>query len=138
MIEGAIAGAFSGLFMAAITVVVGPIMLFRMAKNPSPSFRALQARIPPIYMTMGIVATAYPGWTIIGVTSGILYSISAQEWPVSGLGSSNLVYTVAVTITLVMMALPFAVLLKTHRRAIAATTLLLVVVFGWLLPFLAR
>jgi len=36
------------------------------------------------------------------------------------------------------MALPFAVLLKTHRRAIAATTLLLVVVFGWLLPFLAR
>jgi hypothetical protein len=138
MIEGAIAGAFSGLFMAAITVVAGPIMLFRMAKNPSPSFLALQARIPPIYMTMGIVATAYPGWAIIGVTTGILYSISAQEWPGSGLGSSNLVYTVAVTAILVIMAAPFAVLLKKNRRAIAAATLLMVVVFGWLLPFLAR
>jgi hypothetical protein len=138
MIEGAIAGAFSGLFMAAITVVAGPIMLFRMAKNHSPSFLALQARIPPIYMTMGIVATAYPGWAIIGVTTGILYSISAQEWPGSGLGSSNLVYTVAVTAILVIMAAPFAVLLKKNRRAIAAATLLMVVVFGWLLPFLAR
>ena len=138
MIDGAIAGAFSGLFMAAITVVVGPIMLFRMAKNPSPSFRALQARIPPIYMTMGIVAMAYPGWAIIGVIAGILYSISAQEWPGSGLGSSNLVYTLTVTAILVMMAAPFAVLLKKNRRTIVATTLLLVVVFGWLLPFLAR
>jgi hypothetical protein len=138
MIDGAIAGAFSGLFMAAITVVVGPIMLFNMAKNPSPSFRALQAKFPPIYMTMGIVATAYPGWVIIGVTTGILYGISAQEWPGNGLGSSNLVYTVAVTAILVMMAAPFAVLLKKNRRSIAATTLLLVVVFGWLLPFLAR
>jgi hypothetical protein len=138
MADDVIAGAFSGLLMAAVTVAVGPILLFRMAKNPTPYFRALLERVPPIYMTMGIVVMAYPAWVIVGVAMGILYRISDTEAPGGGLGSSNLVYTVAVSAVLVMMAAPFAVLLKNARLTIALTTLLLVGMFGWLLPFMAR
>jgi hypothetical protein len=69
---------------------------------------------------------------------GILYGVIDTEAPGGGLGSSNLVYTVAVSAILVMMAAPFAVLLKNSRLTIALTTLLLVGMFGWLLPFLAR
>lgn len=138
MIDDIIAGAFTGLLLAAVTVAVGPIMLFRMAKNPTPFFRALQERMPPIYMTMGIVVLAYPVWIIVGVSTGILYRVSDTAAPGGGLGSSNLVFTVAVTAVLVMMAAPFAVLLRNARKTIVVTTLLLVGMFGWLLPFLAR
>jgi hypothetical protein len=138
MADGVIAGVFSGLLMAAITVAVGPILLFRMAKNPTPSFRALLERVAPIYMTMGIVVLAYPAWIIVGVATGILYSVSVEAAPGGGLGSANLVFTVAVTAILVMMAAPFAVLLRNARRSIALTTLLLVGMYGWLLPFMAR
>lgn len=138
MADDVIAGAFSGLLMAVITVAVGPILLFRMAKNPTPFFRALLERVPPIYMTMGIVVMAYPAWTVVGVVMGILYGVSDAEAPGGGLGSSNLVFTVAVSAILVLMAAPFAVLLKSARMTIALTTLLLVGMFGWLLPFMAR
>ncbi len=138
MSDGIIAGAFAGLLMAAISVAAGPIILFRMAKNPTPFFRALLGRVPPIYMTMGIVVMAYPVWTVLGVVAGILYSVSAQEAPGGGLGSSNLAYTVAVTAVMVIMTAPFAVLLRNARLSIMVTTLLLVGIFGWLLPFMAR
>jgi hypothetical protein len=138
MIDDIIAGAFTGLLLAAITVAVGPILLFRMAKNPTPFFRSLLERVPPIYMTMGIVVMAYPVWTVVGVATGILYGVSVEAAPGGGLGSSNLVFTVAATAILVMMAAPFAVLLKNARLGIGVTTLVLVGMFGWLLPFLAR
>lgn len=138
MSDGIIAGAFAGLLMAAVSVAVGPIMLFRMAKDPTPFFRALLGRVPPIYMTMGIVVMAYPAWTVVGIVMGVLYGVSDAEAPGGGLGSSNLVYTVVVTAILVLMAAPFAVLLRNSRMTIALTTLLLVGMFGWLLPFMAR
>ena len=138
MADDVIAGAFSGLLIAAITVAVGPILLFRMAKNPTPFFRTLLERVPPIYMTMGIVVMAYPAWTVVGIVMGVLYGVSDAEAPGGGLGSSNLVYTVVVTAILVLMAAPFAVLLRNSRMTIALTTLLLVGMFGWLLPFMAR
>ncbi len=133
-----IAGIFSGLLMAAVTVLVGPIILFQMSKNPSPWFQALLRRVHPIYVTMGLVVIAYPTWTLVGAVVGILYGATFKETTIGGLGSPHLVYTVAIVIILVMMAAPFALLLRSARLGIAVTMLVIASIFGWLLPFLAR
>lgn len=133
-----IAGAFSGLLMASVTVALGPIMLFYLAKEPSPFFRALLRKIPPIYMTMGLVVLAYPTWTVMGAVGGVLYRISATEAPGGGLGSPNLVFTLAIVVVAAMMAAPVALLLRRVALGVGAMTLLFVGTFGWLLPFMAR
>ena len=133
-----LAGVFSGLLMASATVAIGPIMLFYLAKDPSPYFQGVLRRVPPIYMTMGLVAVAYPAWIAVGAAAGLLYGISEQETPGGGIGSSNLVFTVAMLVIAVMMAPPLAILLRKVVLGMAALTLLFVGVFGWLLPFMAH
>ena len=107
-----IAGAFSGLLMASVTVALGPIMLFYLAKEPSPFFRALLRKIPPIYMTMGLVVLAYPTWTVMGAVGGVLYRISATEAPGGGLGSPNLLFSLARRVAGSTIAPPAALLLR--------------------------
>ena len=133
-----IAGALSGLLMASVTVALGPIMLFNLAKDPSPFFRELLRRVPPIYMTMGLVAVSYPAWTAIGAAAGALYGVSSEQAPGGGMGSSNLVFTAAIVVVAIMMAAPLALLLRRVLAGVAAMTIIFVGLFGWLLPFLAR
>jgi hypothetical protein len=133
-----VAGVFSGLLMASATVAIGPIMLFYLAKDPSPFFRALLLRIPPVYMTMGLVVLAYPTWIAVGAVAGLLYGISDVEAPRGGIGSSNLLFTLAILVVAIMMAPPLAILLRKVVLGVAAMTVLFVGIFGWLLPFMAR
>jgi hypothetical protein len=70
--------------------------------------------------------------------AGLLYRISDAEAPGGGLGSPNLVFTVAMLVVAIMMATPLAILLRRVAPGVAAMTLLFVGIFGWLLPFMAR
>jgi hypothetical protein len=133
-----IAGTFSGLLMASVTAALGPIILFSLAKDPTPFFRALLDRVPPIYMTLGLVVLTYPAWTVVGGVAGILYRVSLEQVPGRGLGSPNLVFTLAIVIVAIMLATPLALLLRRAMGGLAALTVIFVGVFGWLLPFMAR
>ena len=133
-----IAGVFSGLLMASVTMTVGPMVLFFMAKDPSPGFQRLLDRVPPMRMVMGLLAVSYPLWTIFGAVAGLLYRVSYEAAPGGGLWSPNFVFTLGVLLFAAGVAAPIVVVLR--RMPVGASVLILVFAgnFGWLLPFMAR
>lgn len=133
-----IAGATTGLLMASVFVGVGPIMLFSLARDPSPFMRAMLERVSPMPLMMALVVLAYPTWGLVGAALGLVYRASTVEAPGGGLGSPNLVYTGAVVAGALLMALPIAFLLRRVAAGVAALTLIFAGLFGWLLPFFAR
>ena len=89
-------------------------------------------------MTMGLLAVSYPLWTLLGGVAGLVYRVSFEAFPGGGLGSQNLVFTLAVLLFAACVAAPILVAL---RRLPASAAVLIVVFagnFGWLLPFMAR
>ena len=134
----AIAGATIGLLMASVVVGVGPIMLFALARDPSPFLRSMLEKVSPMALIMALVVLAYPTWGVVGAALGLLYRASTVEAPGGGLGSPNLVYTLAIVAVALVMALPIAFLLRRVVVGVAALTLTFAGLFGWLLPFFAR
>ena len=133
-----IAGATTGLLMASVFVGVGPIMLFSLARDPSPFMRAMLERVSPMPLMIALVILAYPTWGLVGAALGLVYRASTVEAPGGGLGSPNLLYTVSVVAGALVMALPIAFLLRRVAVGVAALTLIFAGLFGWLLPFFAR
>jgi len=133
-----LSGAISGLAMASVVVAVGPLMLFFMVKDPPPTLRTFLNMARPMTLTMGLVVLSYPLWSILGAAMGLLYRASSAQAPVAGLGSPNLVFSIAVTIIAVAGAVPLALLLQRATVGVAALTLAFIGAFGWLLPLLAE
>ena len=89
-------------------------------------------------LVFAAIVFAYPGWAIIGVIAGIIYSLSVEHAPGAGLGSPNLFFTFLVLVVTFMIALPVVVLLRRFYLGILATILAIVGLFGWFLPYFAR
>ena len=68
---------------------------------------------------------------------GLLYWASTEAVPSGGMGSPNLVYTLAIVAVALAFAVPLVMLLKRVAIGLAVLTLTFVGVFGWVLPFLA-
>ena len=133
----AVAGAFGGLLMAAVSALVVPLMLFFLVKDPSPTFQAVLERVPPMYMTMGLIVLAYPLWTVLGAVIGLLYGVSATQASESGLGSPNLIFTLTIVAVAAAVAVPLALLMRRVVAGLAALALTFAGVFGWMLPYVA-
>ena len=69
--------------------------------------------------------------------TGVLYQISVNEAPGGGIGSPNMVFTLAIVIVSVLMAAPFFILLRSVLPWVIALTLVFVGLFGWFLPYFA-
>ena len=132
-----VAGVVSGLLMAAVFMVVVPLMLFFLFKDAPPWFLALINRVPPMTLMMGLLIFAYPTWALIGAVLGLLLLVTEGGAPREGLGSQNLVFTLAIAIGAVLMVAPIVVLTRRVAAGAAALTLGFIVAFGWVLPFLA-
>ena len=126
-----------GLLMASVFIAVGELMLFFIVKKRPPELRFLLDTMSPSFMAMGIVAVAFPMWGAIGAVTGVLYQISLNEAPSGGIGSPNMVFTLAVVIVSVLMAAPFFILLRSVLPYVVALTLIFVGLFGWFLPYFA-
>ena len=133
-----LAGAFSGLVMASVSVCLGAIMLFFLTKDPTPRFQAILDRVPPMAMMTGLVVLAYPVWTIIGAVFGLLYKASTTQFPGWDMGSFNIIFTLAIVAIAVSAASSLALLLRRVLAGIASLTFVFVGLFGWVLPMLAR
>ena len=131
------AGAASGILMASVFMAVAPIILFVLAKDPAPLFRAFLDKISPLALMMGSVVLGFPVWGLVGAVVGLLYWASTEAVPGGGMGSPNLLYTVAVVVVALAVAVPLGLMLRRVAPGIAVLTLTFVGLFGWLLPFLA-
>ena len=132
-----IAGVASGFLMASVFVCAWVLMLFSMTKDPSPQFQAITRRVAPAKLALSGVFFAYPVWGIIGAVLGLLYKISIEQAPGSGIGSPNLVFTAAVLAVTLSMAAPVFILLRRAYRGILVIALAFMGLFGWFLPFFA-
>ena len=131
------AGAVSGVLMASVFMGVVPVILFVLAKEPSPRFRAFLDRVSPMSLMMGSVVLGFPVWGIIGAVIGLLYWASTEAVPGGGMGSPNLLYTLAIAVVAAAVAVPLALLLRRVAIGLALLALTFLGIFGWLLPYLA-
>ncbi len=132
-----VAGAVSGLLMAAVFLVVVPLMLFFLFKSRPPWFVALTERVPPMKLMLGMVVFAYPTWAFVGVVLGLVLLVAEAVAPRDGPGTENLFFTTAVTVGAAAAAAAYFAVTRRVTPGPAALTLTFVVVFGWVLPFLA-
>lgn len=132
-----IAGFASGMFMAQLFITVGCLTAFFALKDPTPSAVVMFSRFSPAIFVMSVVVFSYPLWCIIGLILAFLFRVLQNAVPGPGLGSPNVVYTVGVSVALLMLALPVLVLAKRLWKGITCITLLGIATFGWMLPLLA-
>lgn len=133
-----VAGAISGFLMASVFIAISPIMLFILAKEPSPKYQLTLGKLSPTALMMSIVALAYPTWAVIGVATGLLYSAVDTENSSSGTIIPNLSYTITIVFATIVLAVPIALLLKRVLLGVVTMALLFAGIFGWALPFFAH
>lgn len=131
-----IAGAAAGLIYMLVFVAVAPVMVFSLARHTESRAGAFVRRSNPTTLMLGLVVAAYPVWTLSGGMLGLLYRLGTQVAPGSGLGSGNLMYTLAVTLVTLLVAVPAVALLRRVALGVVVIAVAFVGIYGWLLPFL--
>ena len=133
-----VAGAAGGLLVASVFICAAMMMLFALVRDAPPGFRPILQRFPPGRLALSVTFLAYPTWGVIGVVMGVLYNISVEQAPGSGMGSPNLVFTAAVLVVTAMLAAPFVLLLRRVMAGVLAIAIAAIGVFGWFLPYFAE
>jgi hypothetical protein len=129
------AGFIAGYVMAVITT---PLLSFWLVKLRMDS--PLMSRLLPVGTSAVSLSVILHGalamtWTALGLLLGlVLYGMRNQG---GALGSLNGPYTLFVAALFLALAAPLVALLVPARRVLISTTLLAIVVFGWLTPYLA-
>ena len=132
-----LAGVAGGLLMGSVFMAVGPVMIFVLAKNPSAAFETILNRISPRVVMIGTVIIGYPFWVLVGAGIGLLCWASTGTWTDQGLGSSNLLFTTVIVMVGVAIASPLIFILKRVFLGTTLLTIVFIVIFGWVVPFLA-
>ena len=133
-----IAGATSGLFMASVFISVGSVLLFFLAKNPTPTVQAVLAKVSYMTLIIGVVVLSFPVWLIFGAAMGLLYRASVSEGLTSAFGTPNVVFTAIVVVAVTILSVPPAILLRRMLPSVAILAVTFMGVFGWLMPLLAE
>ena len=133
-----IAGATAGLLMGSVFTAIVPVILFNFAKDPSPGFRAFLERVPPMTLMMGIVVLAFPTWAIVGAALGLIYREVGGQASDGGVSGASLPYSLSVTAAGLALAAPWFLVIRKASAGVAALTATFILVFGWVLPLLAR
>jgi len=77
-------------------------------------------------------------WTEMGLVFGMLLLAANDANSTSGFGSPNLLFTIVVLTTSIIIFLPFFALVRTARRLALFLVFSYVVLFGWAMPILAH
>ena len=133
-----IAGAAAGLIYMLVFVAVAPVMVFSVTRDTEHRVGGFVRRVNPTTLMLGLVVAAYPAWTLFGGMLGLLYKLSTQTAPGAGLGSGNLVYTLALALVTLMVVVPAVVLLRRVALGMVVISVAFVGIYGWLLPFLVN
>lgn len=123
--------------MASVFITISMISLFLVLKNRREQMMPIMEKYPPMTLAMGIVALSYPTWAVIGGTLALLYRVSLEQTPGSGIGSPNLAYTLAISGMAILLAAPFAILFRRLLIGVLVITFTFIAIFGWFLPYFA-
>ena len=130
-------GAVSGMLMASVFVGAGTVMLFALVRETPPAFQPLFRRYPPANFVLPMVILAYPTWAVIGAVIGLFYDAVTGDSSRSGLGSSNLAFTLVIILTAALILLPVVFLFRRFWIGTAVIAFTFTGIFGWFLPLFA-
>lgn len=133
-----VAGAIAGLLLLLAFIAVAPVMVFSLARDADHWAGPFIRRANPTTLMLGLIVLAYPTWTLLGGLLGLLYRLSVQQAPGTGLGSGNLAYSLLLTLTALVVAVPAMLLLRKVAFGVLVIALAFTGIYGWVLPFLVH
>lgn len=133
----AVTGAASGYLMGLVFLGIGWYMLLSLSRDPPRFLRGLFRYSSLGFLGVMISFVALSMWGVIGLVAGILYGISLEVAPGSGLGSPNGTYTLGVVLVAIALAIPYLFLLRRVLLGVLALTVAFMGIFGWFLPYFA-
>jgi hypothetical protein len=142
MLQDILSGIVCGLVMGTVLLGAGIFILYSSRDFYERLGRILPAGISPAMIMLAALFAVPPVWGMFGAVAGALYNTAVESAPGSGLGSSNLAFTVAILIFAALAMLPALILLLLKRRKwgylLIVMNLAFAIIFGWLLPLLAN
>ena len=126
-----IAGVTSGLLMASSFVVLGPLILFFISKNPTPRFQIILDKVTPLRLVMGVVILSYPFWTIVGLVLALGFDLVSRN-------GFDFGYIICVVIISALAFVPLGILLRKVLWGVGVLAFMFIIIFGYILPWLVR
>lgn len=136
------AEAFSGFICGfALSIIATPpfALWVLKARDEIPLIRnAVPKGMPLTLLSVPISSFFFLLWTGLGLILGMLLFAAENAHPDGGLGSPNLLYTLIVLVSAVIIFMPFYVLIPSARRLALFLIITYVALFGWATPLLAH
>ena len=99
---------------------------------------AVPKGMPVTLLSIPILSFFFLIWTELGLVLGMLLLAADKANSTGGLGSPNLLFTVIVLLTAIIIFLPFFALVRSAWRLALFLAVSYVVLFGWATPILAH
>jgi hypothetical protein len=131
------AGFVVGYVLALVTGPVAAVLIVRSNHRSGVAQRLAPSGTSVIALSVVLHFAAILLLTALGLIAGMVLHAIESRRPQGGLGSPNLLYTllvVAFTAVLVIPALAF----PAARKYAAASAVVLLAAFGWLMPWMAQ
>ena len=132
-----IAGAASGLLFASMSVAFGCFAIFVMYRNGIGAMNDLFSTSAPSKIILSSLMVWNPTCVVIGILFALLFSYLSDIRPGSGLFSPNFFYTffvIGISLLFLVISYKFLSLIFRPMLGIVGGFLL---IFGWLIPYLA-
>jgi hypothetical protein len=130
------AGFIAGFIVALVATPILAITLLRMRTGSELLARLMPAETPVAGIAVLLHGALTLLWTGLGIILGLV--LLAMRDMAAGLGSPNGVFTVLVVGVSLSIFAPVAALLSSLRRQVIAFALVVIPVYGWLMPYMAE
>ena len=136
--EEVFSGFVCGFVMSIVATPPFSLWVLR-SRDDIPFIRnAVPQGMPLTLLSIPIASFFFLVWTGLGLVFGMLLIAANNAHPQGGLGSPNLLFTVIVLSTAVMVFSPFFLLVRSARRLALFLAITYVALFGWATPILAH
>jgi FtsH-binding integral membrane protein len=132
------AGFICGYMLALVSAPLVAVFIVRLRPRVPLLSRAVPEQVPMVALTVVLFWFTFLLWTALGIVLGLILMGFEDRMPEGGLGSPSLAFTILIIFVSAMAFTPPAVLLRPARRHVIVAALIFLVVFGWLMPYLAE
>jgi hypothetical protein len=130
------AGFLAGYAMAVVSTPLLSVLLLRLLAESPAIERVLPVGVSAVGVSVLLHGALTMVWTALGLVLGM--TLLAMDGAGGALGSLNGPFTLFVAGLFLALGAPLFALLVPVRRLIALTLVAAVLVFGWLMPYLAE
>ena len=136
--DNVIAGIFSGLIMSSLSMVLGSLYLFSLAKSRSRTLNRILNRIPPIYVTLGLLVISYPVFILVGGSLGLFHLIISSLLPKSSIIIVAAIFMVSIVILVTTFTFIFRLISRNIPIVVVYFAIVFILVYGLFIPLLTR